>query len=333
MHNKLYEEKMTPKEKTNEIETNETKELSYQTMKEEKTKELPALTGELVAVDKSIVVPGEVLATGMSYLPASGCYRQGDNVLASMLGMLTVEGKVLKIIALSGRYIPRIGDTIVAKVIDVLISGWRLEFGAPYSGVLSVKDGTSEFVERGADMTRYFNIGDYVVTKIMNMTSQKLVDLTMRGQGMRKLHDGRLIEVNPHKIPRIIGKEASMISMIKFATGCNIAVGQNGMIWIEGAPEKEILAVKAIKKIEAEAHNPGLTDRIKAFLEKESGLSMAAMPPEIAEEFKPREMDSQREYRPRPQGRFGGGGGFRGPPRGGGFRREGPGNFRREGGY
>ncbi len=327
---------MTPKEKTKEIETkeNEATEIVETTMKEEKTNEIPASTGELVAVDKSIVVPGEILAKGMSYIPASGCYRQGDNVLASMLGMLTVEGKVLKIIALSGRYIPRVEDRIVAKVIDVLISGWRLEFGSPYSGVLSVKDGTSEFVERGADMTRYFNLGDYVVTKIMNVTSQKLVDLTMRGPGLRKLHDGRIIEVNPHKIPRIIGKEASMVSMIKFATGCNIAVGQNGMVWIEGSPEKEILAVKAIKKIEEEAHIPGLTERIKAFLEKESGLSMAAMPPEIAEEFKPREMDYQREYRPRPQRRFGGGGGgFRGPPRGGGFRREGGGGFRREGGY
>lgn len=332
---------MTPKEKTVETEqekemseTGEKTEMKEKEIKEGKEpkeiKEQKEAKEELVVADKSIVVPGELLATGISFIPGNGCYRQGNKVLASMLGMLSMEGKVLKIIALSGRYLPRVGDRIVAKVIDVLISGWRLDFGSPYTGVLSVKDATSEFVERGADMTRYFNLGDYVVTKIINVTSQKLVDLTMKGAGLRKLHDGRILEVNPHKIPRIIGKDASMVSMIKFATGCNIAVGQNGWIWIEGEPEKEILAVKAINKIEYEAHIPGLTDRIKEFLEKETGVSMAAMPPEIAEEFKPREPE-YREYRARPPRRFGGGG-FRGRPRGGGFRRRESG-YRREGGY
>jgi len=324
---------MTPKEKNVETEPEmETKEINENEMIEsseiqKEPMKLSTSNDELKAADKSIVVPGELLATGLSFIPGSGCYRQGDKVLASMLGMLTMEGKVLKIIALSGRYIPKIGDRVVAKVIDVLISGWRLEFGSPYSGVLSVKDGTSDFVERGADMTRYFNLGDYIVTKIMNVTSQKLVDLTMRGPGLRKLHDGRMIEVNPHKIPRIIGREASMVSMIKFATGCNIAVGQNGWVWIEGAPEKEIIAVKAIRKIEEEAHLPGLTDRIKEFLEKETGAKISEMPKEVAEEFMPKEPE-YREYRPpRRFGGGGGGGGFRGGPRG-------PPRFqRREGGY
>ena len=33
-------------------------------------------------------------------------------------------------------------------------------------------------------------------------------------------------------------------------------------------PEKEILAVETIKKIEGESHIPGLTDKIKQFLEE-----------------------------------------------------------------
>jgi len=61
-----------------------------------------------------------------------------------------------------------------------------------------------------------------------------------------------------------------MVSMIKNATGCNILVGQNGLVWINGSPENEIIVVKTIKKIEQEAHIGGLTDRIKTFLEKET---------------------------------------------------------------
>jgi exosome complex component RRP4 len=54
--------------------------------------------------------------------------------------------------------------------------------------------------------------------------------------------------------------------MIKQATNCQIIVGQNGLIWVQGNPKEEALAIQTIKKIEKEAHTPGLTEKIKAFL-------------------------------------------------------------------
>ena len=83
---------------------------------------------------------------------------------------------------------------------------------------------------------------------------------------------GQIIEVNTHKVPRIIGKDGSMVSMIKQATGCNIIVGQNGWVWLNSEDAKmELIAIETIKKIEAEATSSGLTDRIKIFLEKKTG--------------------------------------------------------------
>ena len=59
-----------------------------------------------------------------------------------------------------------------------------------------------------------------------------------------------------------------MITLIKEATGTKISVGQNGIVWLSGEDSsQELLALKAIEKIEAESHVSGLTDRIKAFLE------------------------------------------------------------------
>jgi len=87
---------------------------------------------------------------------------------------------------------------------------------------------------------------------------------------LRKLIGGRIIKVNSNKVPRIIGKRSSMVSMIKNATDCNIIVGQNGIVWIQGLPKNEIIVVKTIRKIEQEAHISGLTERIKTFLEKET---------------------------------------------------------------
>ncbi|MBD3304292.1 RNA-binding protein [Candidatus Woesearchaeota archaeon] len=228
------------------------------------------MTDKLKIKNKEIAVPGEVLAEGMGFVPSKGISRENDKLVAEQVGMIGIEGKVIKLISLRGVYIPKAGDKIIAKVIDVLMTGWRLDIRGPYSAVLSMKDATSDFIQRGADLTQYFALGDYVLTKITNVTSQKLVDVTMKGPGLRKLKGGRILKVNSHKVPRVIGKDGSMVVMIKQATGCNILVGQNGWIWLDGEPKQEVIAEKAIKKIESEAHLSGLTDRIKDFLEKQT---------------------------------------------------------------
>lgn len=230
---------------------------------------------EIIAKDKDIVVPGETLATGMGFLPGKGAYRENDKILAQRLGMVSIEGNIIKLIPLSGKYIPKLNDRIVGQVIDVLLTGWRIEINSPYSAVMTLKDATSEFIQRGADLTQYYGLGDYVVCKIVNVTSQKLIDVSMKGPGLQKLRGGRIIEVNSQKVPRIIGKDGSMVSMIKKATNCDIIVGQNGLIWLSGEPEGEVVAVKAISKIEQEAHLSGLTERMSAWLEKETGIKVS----------------------------------------------------------
>src|SRR3989344_3104043 len=210
---------------------------------------------KLLAKEKEVAVPGETLAEGMDYLPGTGTYREGEKIIASRLGLTSIDGRAIKLIPLSGRYLTKRGDTIVGEVQDVLMSGWRIDTKSAYSSMLNMKDATSEFIPRGADLRRYFDFGDYISCKITNVTSQKLVDVTMRGPGLRKLHEGRIVLVNTHKVPRIIGKKGSMISMVKQATGCSIIVGQNGVIWLQGEnPEMELLAIESIRKIEAESH-------------------------------------------------------------------------------
>lgn len=218
--------------------------------------------------DKDISVPGEILAVGMDSFPGMGTYREGENIVASRLGLVQLDGRTIKLIPLSGRYTPNKYDTIIGKVIDVNMSGWRIEINSAYSAMLSMKEATSQFINRGADLTKFYNIGDYVSCKIVQVTSQKLVDVTMKGMGLRKLRDGRIINAASNKVPRIVGKQGSMVSMIKDATKCNIMVGQNGLIWINGTPQGELLAVNAIRKIEVESHLSGLTDSVKEFLEK-----------------------------------------------------------------
>ncbi|MBS3113328.1 RNA-binding protein [Candidatus Woesearchaeota archaeon] len=233
------------------------------------------MTQGILVKPKEVVVPGEILASGLDNLPGYGTYRNGENIHAGMLGLTSVEGRTIKLIPLAGKYIPKQGDVILAKVFDVTFSGWRAEINSAYSAMLSLKEGTTDFVERGADLTKYYTFEDYIVARITNVTSQNLVDLTMRGPGLRKLHEGRIISITSCKVPRVIGKKGSMVSMIKKATDCQITVGQNGWIWLAGKDaSKEAIAEKTIKLIESKAHTSGLTEKVKNFLEKETGIKL-----------------------------------------------------------
>lgn len=234
----------------------------------------------LIVKNKDIVVPGEELATGMDYLPGFGSYRDDDKIVATRMGLVSIDGRAIKIVPLSGRYFPKRGDTIIAQVRDVTLNGWLLDINTAYGAMLQLKEATSEFIAKGADLTKYYNFGDYIVCSIINVTSQKLVDVTTKGPGLRKLKGGRMIKVVASKVPRIIGKQGSMISMIKNATDCRIIVGQNGLVWVQGEPKNELIAVQTIHKIEEESQTSGLTEIIKKFLEKETGKKIEIQSPE-----------------------------------------------------
>jgi exosome complex component RRP4 len=225
--------------------------------------------GNLLVQERTIVIPGEEIANGMDFLPSFGTFREGENIISNVLGILTVSNHVIKVIPLHGVYYPQREDTVIGVVIDVGFSGWTVDIGAPTPVNLPVGDAVRERVELlKAELTRYYAIGDIIVAKIGNVTKSRIVQLTMREPGLRTLQGGRIIKVSPQKIPRIIGKNGSMVSMIKDTTKCEINVGQNGYIWLNGPIEGQMLAEHALKIIEEKAHLSGLTDSIKELLEK-----------------------------------------------------------------
>ncbi|MBI5872460.1 RNA-binding protein [archaeon] len=223
--------------------------------------------GQLLVNLRQVVLPGEMLAEGMDYLPSYGAFREGDKVIASQVGLANISGRLVSVIPLSGRYTPRRGDTVVGYINDIAYTNWFVDIGYAYEATLSLKEATSSFVERGASISEILSYNQVILAKVLNVTKEKLIDLTMRGLGLRKLTGGNVIEVVPSKIPRIIGKQGSMVSMIKRYTGCNIFAGQNGRVWIgSGTPENEKIAADAIKMIEEKSHMSGLTEHVEQFL-------------------------------------------------------------------
>ncbi|MBM3200121.1 RNA-binding protein [Candidatus Woesearchaeota archaeon] len=223
--------------------------------------------------DKDLAVPGEELAEGMEYLPSSGTYREGNKIIAAQLGIISLNGNVIKIIPLSGRYIPRVGDVVIGRVTNVGFNNWFVDIGYAYEAVLPLKEASSEYidVERGGSLSKYYDFGDYIMCGISKVSRSMATDVSMRGPGLKKLKGGKIIRIAPSKVPRLIGKQGSMINLIKDKTGCRISVGQNGWVWIQAEdPKAEMIATHVIEEINKKAHNPGLTDEITNLLSKET---------------------------------------------------------------
>ncbi len=228
--------------------------------------------GELLVTEKQIVVPGEILATGIDHLPASGAFREEDKIISSQLGIVSTNGRLIKVVSLNGPYIPKRGDTVIARIAYVNYSNWFVDIGYAYEASLTMKEATSEFVPRGADISEILRLNDIIVAKIINVTTSKAIDVSLRGPGLRRLEGGKIINVPAPKVPRIVGKLGSMVNMIKEMTGCHLIAGQNGRIWLSGPdPESEKIATEAVLLIAAKSHISGLTDRVKAFIEQAKG--------------------------------------------------------------
>ncbi len=227
------------------------------------TQDKPSPSNDTPSTARELVVPGEFLDSG-SYRAGVGTYKDGENIYAAQLGFKDVRSDYINVISFGGKYIPRAGDSVIGKVIDIGPSNWILNINSPYNAVLYGNEVPWE-VEYGTT-SRYIDIGEVALVKIMSVDEIKRVQATMRGVGLRKLNGGHVIEISASKVPRIIGRSGTMISLLKKYTKCRMFVGQNGRIWLDGEIDSIIIATQAIKEIERKAHTVGLTSKMETFL-------------------------------------------------------------------
>ena len=216
-------------------------------------------------MESRIVLPGEIVEDKKGRKLGNGVYEEGDKIFAKVLGIPRINDIEISVIPLSGAYMPSIGDKVIGMIYQVEISGWMVDINSPYSAFMPLAEAVEEFVDMArTDISRYFDVGDIIFCKVSKVTKNKTVQVSMNDVLARKLYGGAIIKVTPTKIPRIIGKGGSMVSMIKNKTKCDVFTGQNGLIWIRG--EDKPKAIEAIMTIERESHTMGLTDKIEKML-------------------------------------------------------------------
>jgi exosome complex component RRP4 len=219
--------------------------------------------------NRKIVIPGEVIEKGNDYLPGEGTEKRGEEIVAIKFGLAEEFNKLIKVIPLSGCYRPRRGNIVIGKVENITFNGWVIDLGVANSAFLPVSE-VPKYVNKN-DLEEVLDFGEMVVAQIFEI-NRRGIDLTIRSRGLGRLDEGIIIRVNPNRVPRIIGKEGSMISLIKDKTGCKITVGQNGLIWINGDKvEDELFAKKAIVHVAENSFISGLTEEMNKWFEKGKG--------------------------------------------------------------
>ena len=219
---------------------------------------------------KQLVTPGELLAEG-DYVAGDNTYAEGNKIYASRIGLVDSDNKKVDVVALRAFYVPKVGDIVIGAVIEVGFNGWTIDIKSPFTALLRASDVLSRpFKPQNDELSQVLNAGDLIVAKIASYDRAHDPQLTVGEPGLGKITRGQIMRVTPTKIPRVIGRKGSMISMIKQETGCQIILGVNGVILVTGKnPEDEELAMMAIRKIDEESHTSGLTDRITQLLKEE----------------------------------------------------------------
>ena len=218
--------------------------------------------------NRELVVPGQLIAEG-SYMVREGTFREGKLIYSSVVGLADLRGREIRVIPLQGRYMPKRGDAVIGIVVDSHYSGWILDLNSPYVGNLFV----SNLLRRKVDLARedigqYLSVGNLVVAEVEDVDERMRVQLAAIGPGMGKVEGGKLVEISPMKIPRVVGRKGSMLNTLQSVGECRLKVGQNGRIMIWGEDQRMVNAViEALLMIEREAHTSGLTDRVRQMLE------------------------------------------------------------------
>lgn len=216
---------------------------------------------------RKYVIPGDKIVDG-NFRPLMNVIRIGDSIISTRIGIAEAGRDGVKVIPLSGVYIPRINDIVIGKIVDRSSLSWDVDINSCFSAHLPAQDVFGrDFSPARDDMNREMATGDLITARIIAFDRTRDPMLTVQDRDLGKIPRGESLKISATRVPRLIGKRGSMIQTIEQATQTRVIIGQNGVVVVTGRSQGGIeLAVKAIKMVEEEAHTSNLTQRIKVLL-------------------------------------------------------------------
>jgi len=224
----------------------------------------------LPLITRKQVIPGDVIASG-DYRYGSYIEKRGSDYIALRIGLAEVSRDGVKLIPLTGPYLPHVDDQVVGKVIDMSGFGWEIDINSSFFGYLPASFVFGrDFSPATHDLSSKFKVGDLLLCKIEAFDRSRDPQISIRGPGLGKVPEGEIVKISPTKVARLIGRKGYMVNMISAQTGCELMVGQNGLVVVSGPPEGILKAANAIRMIEEEAHLADLTTKVQNYLGAEA---------------------------------------------------------------
>ena len=217
---------------------------------------------------REIVIPSQLLGDIKSNKAGRGTFIENGKIYSETLGILNKGSDFINVVPLKGRYSAVEGDFVIGIVLEAMASSWLVNINAPYPALLHVNEVPWD-VEFG-ETEKYLNYGDSITAKILQVDAEKKLQITLKDRNLYKIRGGYITYIEPSKVPRLIGKKGSMISLLKKYTRCRIFVGQNGRIWIDGDNDNISKVLRTIRKIEEESLTYGLTNKIEELLKNDT---------------------------------------------------------------
>ena len=217
---------------------------------------------------RKYVIPGDIVTTG-PYRPEQNVILDGNKIVSTTIGISEIYDDSVRVIPLTGKYIPKINDLVIGKVISHTSLSWELDINSCYVGFLPAQDVFGrDFSAHADELTSKLKSGDLVAARIANFDRTRDPLVTISDRDLGKIDSGDLVEISPSKVPRLIGKRGTMIQAIEMATNAAITIGQNGWVVVScDTPEGLLKAKKAIQMVDEKAHVANLTDQVKEMLE------------------------------------------------------------------
>ena len=219
---------------------------------------------------KRYVLPGDFITTAPLRLQ-DNVVLDGKRVISTTIGLSDVSDDSVRVISLTGIYIPKTDDLVIGIITSIFGNSWFANINSCYQGMLLGQDvfGRGSYPTT-SEMKERLDNGDIIYAKIANSDRQREPLISIADQSLGKIDSGELVKISPTKIPRLIGKHGSMIQSIEASTNATITVGQNGLIVVSCDETNGLLkALAAIRMVDEQAHLVNLTDKVKKMLESD----------------------------------------------------------------
>ena len=216
---------------------------------------------------KRHVLPGDFITTAPLRLQ-DNVVLDGKRIISTAIGLSDVSADSVRVISLTGVYIPKIDDLVIGTIQYISGNSWFADINSCYQGMLLGQDvfGRGSYPTT-SEMKDRLDKGDIIYARIANSDRQREPLISIADKNLGKIDSGELIKISPTKIPRLIGKHGSMIQTIEASTNATITVGQNGLIVVSCDETNGLLkALAAIRMVDEQAHLVDLTDKVKKML-------------------------------------------------------------------